>query len=228
MRFLQEERGNQPGTIAAYCQVLTRGLKYLASKGEDAAEGLEYLKGLTTRYQRQAETGKSASNSWQRLSQNKKWLHWEEVLEVLKLQRAVYEVQHTPVAKASESQKYLALLLYCVVPPARAEEYRTLKIRHGTRPGTKITKENVLHFGTTMVLELAEFKTSKSVGVQTIDISEYEFLTSHLDAFITRERASLLKGDTDHGFLFMVRKITLCVECGCNRHAHFAYTGRKG
>jgi hypothetical protein len=31
--------------------------------------------------------------------------------------------------------------------------------------GTKPTKENILHLGNTTVLELAEFKTSKSVGV---------------------------------------------------------------
>ena len=36
------------------------------------------------------------------------------------------------------------------------------------------------------MLEIGEIKTSV-VGVQHIDISESEFLTSHLDAFTTRE-----------------------------------------
>ena len=61
-----------------------------------------------------------------------------------------------------------------------------LTIQNETQP----TKENILHFGNTTMLELGEFNTSKSVGVQHIDISESEFQTSHFDAFISRESPS--------------------------------------
>ena len=54
------------------------------------------------------------------------------------------------------------------------------------------------------VLELGKFKNSKHMGVQNIDISNIEFLTSHLHDYINRDRPILLKDSIDHSFLFMV------------------------
>ena len=193
----------QPGTISGYCQAFNRGLKYLVAQDVDAEESLAYVRELTNTYQKQATKG---HQSWQQLSRANKWLHWEQVLEVMKAQREVYESQIKPELRAFESQRYAALLLYCAVPPARGEVYRTLKIRINSEPAETSGSENILHYGREQmfVLELGKFKNSKHMGVQNIDISNIEFLTSHLHDYINRDRPILLKDSIDHSFLFMV------------------------
>ena len=129
-----------------------------------------------------------------------------KVLEVVKVQHETMESQVKPALRAPESQKYTVLLLYCAVPPGRAQEYRTLKVQLGTTPHQPTTgMENIMHYGPQTILELGSFKNRENFGHQVIDISHIEFLVSHLGDYIKKDRPILLKSNTDHGFLFMVR-----------------------
>ena len=74
---------------------------------------------LTSRFQKEAQ---ASPKSWQQLSWEKKWLHWEEILQVVKEQQEEYESQVRPLNRAVESQKYAVLLLYTALPPGRAKE----------------------------------------------------------------------------------------------------------
>ena len=79
--YQQEERKRKPGTLAGYCQALTRGLKYLAAaQGVDTNEAQAYIRALNSRFQREAA---ATQKTWQELSSANKWLHWEEVLKVV-------------------------------------------------------------------------------------------------------------------------------------------------
>ena len=169
----------------------------------DVGERLDYLRQLTNSYQKKARKERP---TWQQLSAANKWLHWEEVLEVVKVQHETMESQVKPALRAPESQKYTVLLLYCAVPPGRAQEYRTLKVQLGTTPHQPTTgMENIMHYGPQTILELGSFKNRENFGHQVIDISHIEFLVSHLGDYIKKDRPILLKSNTDHGFLFMVR-----------------------
>ena len=164
---------------------------------------LDYVRELTNDYQKKASKERP---TWQQLSAANKWLHWEEVLEVVKVQNQAMESEVKPTLRAPQSQKYTILLMYCAVPPGRAQEYRTLKLQVGTSPQQSPSgTENILHFGVQVVLELGSFKNRKHMGLQAIDITQIEFLVSHLDEYIRRDRPVLVNSKTDHGFMFMVR-----------------------
>ena len=122
-------------------------MKYLAAtKGMETDEAQAYLRTLTNTFQKEAAAG---HKTWQELSWGKKWLHWEEILKVLKAQQDIYESQLGPMERATESQKYMALLLYTAVPPGRAKEYRTLKLERHAGPfqSNGPTPANILHYG---------------------------------------------------------------------------------
>jgi hypothetical protein len=68
-------------------------------------------------------------DTWQHLSQASKWLHWKEVLAVVKQQREVYEAAATSLCRAREGLRYAVLLLYTCLPPGRSLEYRMLQFR---------------------------------------------------------------------------------------------------
>lgn len=199
----QEERKVKPGTLAGYCQAVSRGLKFLASRGKDTDDGQAYLRSLTARYQREAA---ASAKTWQELSWANKWLHWQEILKVVKDQEETYESQIRQLDRAVESQKYAALLLYTVVPPGRAKEYRTLKFQYHPGPLTLTENAgNVLHFGPQVaMLQITEYKNSKHLGAQNIDLSAIDFFVKHLEGFLERDRPHLLRGNTDHGYLFVV------------------------
>ena len=204
--YQQEERKRKPGTLAGYCQALTRGLKYLAAaQGVDTNEAQAYIRALTSRFQREAA---ATQKTWQELSWANKWLHWEEVLKVVEAQQDLYETQLRPMDRAAESQKYMALLLYTAVPPGRAKEYRTLKMQHHAGPfqSTGQGPSNILHYGPNVaMLQVGEYKNSKYMGVHNIDISTIDFLQSHLDDYLERDRPLLLRGHPDHSYVFVVR-----------------------
>ena len=65
---------------------------------------------------------------------------------------------------------------------------------------------NVLHYGPQVaILEVGEYKNSKFLGTQHIDLSSIDYLTAHLEDFLEKDRPLLLKGGGDHGHLFVVR-----------------------
>ena len=58
----------------------------------------------------------------------KKRLHWEEMIEVVKVQRDAYLSKVAQMERAQESYDYALLLLYAAILPARAKEYHTLQL----------------------------------------------------------------------------------------------------
>lgn len=201
---VQEERKIKPGTLAGYCQAITRGLKFLSAMGKETDVAQEYLRSVTTQFQKEAAAN---TKTWQELSWQNKWLHWEEILKVVKDQRSEYESQVRPLSRAVESQKYLVLMFYTMVPPGRAKEYRTLTIEQHSGPFQPTCKgSNVLHYGPQVaMLQVGEYKNSKTLGTQHIDVSTIDILRVHLDDYLERDRPLLLRGNTEHGYLFVVR-----------------------
>ncbi len=211
MTFLRQESGRKPGTRAAYGQSITHGLKYLHATGHAAVaeQPLTYVRQLIALYQREAEANRD--KSWQDLSSRRKWLHWEEVIEVVRHQRDCYESQISPPERAIESQDYAILLLYTTIPPARAQEYRTLKLKlcsgDELRARSLPDGDNVLrinHEGSIASLEIGSYKNSAYLGRQTVDISSVDYLVPHLLDFIAKDRPILLGTKPDHYTLFMV------------------------
>ncbi len=212
MTFLCQESGRKPGTRAAYGQCITHGLKYLHATGHAAIaeEPISYVRQLISLYQREAEANRD--KSWQDLSSRRKWLHWEEIIQVVKEQRYCYESQISPPERAIESQDYAILLLYTTIPPARAQEYRTLKLNlcsgDERRARSLPDRDNVLHInrdGSIASLEIRSYKNSAYLGRQSVDISTVDYLVPHLLDFIAKDRPILLGTREDQHNLFLVK-----------------------
>ena len=178
------------------------------------------LRGYINKHQRDAECHRA--KSWQELSAKNKWLHWEEVIEVVRCQREEYESETRPDLRAVLSQDYAQLLLYTSLPPGRAEEYRTLRLKVYTGsetvcPATTSTERtNVLHMsenGSQALMEIGKHKTVSSAGRQLIDLRSTDYLVAHLLDYVHKDRPLLLQGREDHGYLFMVSHSQHSSEC---------------
>ncbi len=190
---------------------MLHGLKYLQAERRGSTDKAQsYVRELVKRYQLQAAGDRA--KSWQELSARKKWLHLEEILQVVKTQREAYESQIDPALRARESQDYAVLLLYTAIPPGRAKEYRTLQLQvhkagelmHVVHQGKR---DNALHIsedGASALLHLQDFKNVCSTGRQTVDLSTTDYLLSHLHDFVCRDRTFLLRGNSSHNYLFVV------------------------
>ena len=132
----------------AYIQAAQRAVRYTAP-AQQAEVQQTYRKWLRN-YDGEKQKDE-AERTWEKLSQQKKWLHWEEVIEVVKSQRDEYESASTGLTQAKESVRYALLLFYSCLPPGRAQEYRTLKFERcrqddlrPTAPTPENKKSNVL------------------------------------------------------------------------------------
>ena len=205
-----QESGSKPGTIAAYGQGLLHGIKYIeAVKCIRTEHAQKCVRQVIQQFQRKAENARE--KSWQDLSARKKWLHWEEIIVVLKAQRDTYLAEIAPKPRAQESQDYAQLLLYTAIPPGRAQEYRTLQLRRFDtceKPHNRSSPPiNILHIsedGSTGYMEIADYKDAAHSGRQIIDISNVDYMLSHLVDYVNKDRPVLLQGKKDHHFLFMV------------------------
>ena len=210
---MQEHRGSSPGTLATYCQSFLHALAFLtADAGVPAA-----VRSWLSKYQKTAFEQRDVS--WQRLKARGryiyiyihacifhacmytlhagKWLVWSEILEVLKLQKEMFESAESAFSKAWEAQKYAILLLYCSIPPARGREYRELKLCVTDSDlqlwDPPLRDSNWLLLAADHgrgLLYVGAHKTSKYTGVQRIELSRdgsTHLLLEHLVAFSCRE-----------------------------------------
>ena len=135
-------------------------------------------------------------------------------MDVLKLQRELYESAGSTFAKAWESQKFTVLLMYCAIPPARGREYRELRFTF-TEEDLQFwepdsTQSNWLLLSgnhSRGLLYVGAHKTYRHIGVQRIELSadgSTNVLLEQLVAFVCRDRPALLQGRTPQDFLFLV------------------------
>ena len=209
--------------MTAYCQAFLHGLKFLQAEGCASTDQTQWqVRGYINKYQRDAECHRA--KSWQELSAKNKWLHWEEVIEVVRCQREEYESETRPDVRAALSQDYAQLLLYTSLPPGRAEEYRTLQLKLYTGsetvcPATTSTEpKNILHMsenGSEALLQIGKHKTVSSAGRQLIDLRSTDDLVAHLLDYIHKDRPLLLQGREDHDYLFMVSHSQHSIEKFC-------------
>jgi hypothetical protein len=151
---------------------------------------------LRNEYQKKYELGLKSQN-WAELRENDKYLHYEEIQQVLKSLmddflekqkdfRMVRKTTKLPLLqKAKQLQKFLVLLFYTSLPPSRALEIRTLQ--HGT--SLQFRKSTG-----TWWLVLSEFKTVRNKGVDSmeLDCSSQKVLVSYLELFFNEYRDILL------------------------------------
>ena len=194
-----------------YIQAAQRAVRHTAPA---QAEVLHRYRKWIRDYEGEKQKDES-ERTWENLSQNKKWLHWEEVIEVVKRQRDEYE----GLTQAKESVRYTLLLFYSCLPPGRAHEYRTLKYRRcrqdDLRPTAPIPENKKLNivFITDEVdraaMYLGSFKTSKTRGAQNISLDELNYFLRHIHRYLTKHRPRLLalqsaSNPPQHDYLFVV------------------------
>lgn len=157
------------------------------------------MRNLRNHYQRDYEKGLKSQN-WVELREEKKFLHYEEVQQVLKLLLDEFlegEKDPTLVASKSQSssllllkakqlQRFLVLLFYTSLPPSRALEIRTLQ------HGTSLQFRESTH---TWWLVLSAFKTVKSKGVDSVELNpkSQRVLITYLELFLSTYRPHLLQ-----------------------------------
>eukprot|EP00731_Ephydatia_muelleri_P033649 Em0034g31a len=196
LKFMEDERGSAAGTLSCYCQSFLHALNFLRSEGDCSVTIRHWL----TTYQKAA-------------NRQRDWLIWKEILDVLKLQRELYESAGSTFAKAWESQKFTVLLMYCAIPPARGREYRELRFTF-TEEDLQLwepdsTQSNWLLLSgnhSRGLLYVGAHKTYRHIGVQRIELSadgSTNVLLEQLVAFVCRDRPALLQGRTPQDFLFL-------------------------
>ena len=89
-----------------------------------------------------------------------KWLVWNEVLLVLMLQRELYELPGSTFAKALESQKFMVLLMYCAIPPARGRV-----MRHSRKEHTRTYDKKTLSDEVAFAVDLSATQASSALGI---------------------------------------------------------------
>ena len=150
---------------------------------------------------------------------------WSEVLDVLKLQRELYESAASTFSRGWESQKFTVLLLYCAIPPARGREYRQLRytftdedLQLWAPPDTAQSNWLLLRNDhSRALLYIGSHKTFRHTGLQRIELcteGSTKLLLEQLIAFVCRDRPVLLQGRT-HDYLFVVRLLKLINNCHC-------------
>ena len=207
----QASRASKPSNLIQYVSAAIRVLKHL-----ELTEPLNLYNTWIRAFTKQMET--TTPRTWEELSKRNQWLHWEEVLVVLRKQREEFETADRPLATAREALKYAVLLFYCCLPPGRAQEYRTLRYKlcsdeelHPTVSTPSDPSTNILFLGvsgTRAVLYLGAFKTARTMGPQKIDLSEVSTVVRHMTQYIHRHRPRLMKiagvDETEHDYLFVV------------------------
>ena len=105
--------------------------------------------------------------------------------------RDAYLSTIAPKEQAKESHDYALLLLYTAIPPAKAQEYRTLQLSRSdtyNAPHNKSSNPMIsIHIsedGSAGIMEIAKYKNPAYCGRQTIDISSIDYLLSHLVDYI--------------------------------------------
>ena len=207
---------------------MQRAVRFTPTGGEEV---LKTYRAWTRSYDRERQS-EAALKTWETLSQKKRWLHWEEVIEVVKEQRDVYEGAPTALSQAKEGVRLAVLLLYCCLPPGRSQEYRTLKFLHcraedlrPTVPTPPDRSSNLLYLsaeGDQAGLFLGTYKTKKTNGPQTMMLDDAEYFVRHIDKYIKKHRPRLLALQSSsklpqHDYLFVVSiraRASVCV-CVC-------------
>lgn len=157
------------------------------------------MKSTRNEYQRTYDKGLKSQN-WVELREEERFLHYEEIQQVLKvLLNEFLEGEKDPlqvlevvsksvnkiVEKAKQLQKFLILLFYTSLPPSRSLEMRTLQ--HGTSLQFRKTTN-------TWWLVLNEFKTVKNKGIDSVELDpkSQKVLVTYLELFLKHYRPHLL------------------------------------
>eukprot|EP00112_Aurelia_sp_Birch-Aquarium-sp1_P011673 Seg2456.4 transcript_id=Seg2456.4/GoldUCD/mRNA.D3Y31 product="hypothetical protein" protein_id=Seg2456.4/GoldUCD/D3Y31 len=135
---------------------------------------------------------------------------WEQVMETLRLMREKLEL-HSEEGKGKDRPRlyhdFTILLLFSTLNPNRNMDFSKLRIANaGKEPVNDPYEEDsnwmIFNEDGTTELVVYQFKTNRQYGANRIKVSDYDFVDSHVKAFIKKERKKLLQG-TSHDFLFM-------------------------
>jgi hypothetical protein len=159
-------------------------------------KSIAQLKTLRNSYQRDYEKGLKGQN-WVDLREENKFLHYEEIQQVLKAllidflegetdPNMVHPKAKSLVSKAKQLQKFLVLLFYTSLPPSRALEIRTLQLD---------TSLQFRQTTNTWWLVLSQYKTANSKGVDSLELDpkSQEVLVKYLELFVKKFRSHLLQ-----------------------------------
>lgn len=201
LTYLKEERQLSNGTIVEMITAAIYVLKFLYAS--DAASNfaktpaIRQLKTLRNSYQREYE--KSLKKDWVELREEDKFLHYEEIQQVLKTllhdflgdqtdPNKVEEVTHTSemVKKAKQLQKFLILLFYTSLPPSRGLEIRSLQF--GSSLQWRKTSNS-------WWIVLERYKTSSTKGSDSLELEpqSQKLLVAYLELFGNSYRSHLFQ-----------------------------------
>ena len=230
---LQKERKSTPGNSITY---LTAALRAVAYNGSAPAGVAETYRKWSAHLSHKRDVDRKARQSWEELSSQSKWLHWKEVVEVVKEQRDEYERACSALARAREGLRYAVLLLYTCLPPGRSLEYRTLTFQRcecreliPCVPTPADPTLNVLYTADDRRqggLYLGAFKTVGSAGAQKISLGDaHGYFLAHIDRYIDRLRPRLLRlqpeEERKHAYLFVVRhRASVSAHTHTHTHTH--------
>ena len=143
--------------------------------------------------------------TWEELSRKSKWLHWQEIIDVLRMQRESYEVPPdvvSPKYKSAYGIRYFYSTHLChqgMLLNSLIFEWCEHSHLFPTLPTPSDTEKNVLYIATddyVARLYLGSFKTLKTAGTQKIILSKsHQYFIRQIQKYLKNIRPRLLCGD---------------------------------
>lgn len=100
-------------------------------------------------------------------SQKDNWIEWEDVMEVYsKLQKKAEANIKSKDYDLELLSDYILLSMFVLLPPRRAMDYSTMKIRN-----YDVKNDNYIDVTKNAKISYADYKTKKTYGIQEFDIS---------------------------------------------------------
>ena len=204
VEFMMKNRGIKAITCSRYVSSLISVCKVplVCPQDEQKGESLEKIRSIQRQLERLSRQETIDSNS-PNLQRNK--VVYSELLELCR--EFKWEVsEKTGVDRARSCMNLCLLLMYCTVNPGRVKEYISLRIYKG-QSGEQLKGQNFIWFKEDGGIELLEnnYKTRKTYGLNTTDVSSIKYLNYYLQLYNSKMRSLLLHGN-DHDFFFVAAR----------------------
>ena len=208
LEYLSNERKLSKGTQALMIQSILYVCKWLGSNSGEICytASISGLRNLQSQLQRSYEH----IRRMQKTSQHRKLkLHWSEVLDCIR--RLKYEFETfsgcSKVEKARLCRDLMILLLFSSVSPNRNLDFILIRILDSRKTKSTVLQDPdynylVLEENGDIHLDEWVYKTVKTYGWSTVNISNIVYLSTSLTQYIDKYRPNLI-GSHDHDYLFL-------------------------
>lgn len=218
LQYMQEVRECKPGTIGEALTAAIFVCKWLFRKHAGAAVPPTIRRYMDWRNEYQASAARDRMlNDKDELKEKNKWLEWTRFTAAIASLREDWDniEHHSPTLESAHQLHDLLLLGIYACIPSRGSEVRLLEYLPEARvvqlKGEKTFKEFVKAQQINLLTQqqgiwkmiISRFKNASSKGVDSTDLSKFQWWTDLLDLYIRDGYWNMMKRHVEHNYLFM-------------------------